>query len=215
MAIIYTKGEEIANSASHGIGIIFGIVAGVILMEAAIANGNPWAIGSVPLYLFGMLASYISSTSYHSCTSPKRKAKLRKFDHAAIYLHIAGTYSPITLITLREVGWWGWGLFIFVWLCAALGVLLSFTKLKEHSNLETSCFVLMGATILLAFQPLTTILSPLGEMNIIYWILAGGASYVIGAIFYSWKSINYMHSIFHLFCLGGSVCHAIAIYLVL
>ena len=102
MSINYTLGEEVANSVSHGVGIIFGIVAGFVLMNVAIQSGNSWAIGSVPLYLFGMLASYVSSTWYHSCIHhPERKALLRKFDHAAIYLHIAGTYSPITLVLLR------------------------------------------------------------------------------------------------------------------
>lgn len=211
----YTLGEEVANSVSHGIGIIFGIVAGFLLMDKAMASGDPWAIGSVPLYLFGMLSSYITSTLYHSLKDGKAKELLRKFDHGAIYLHIAGTYSPITLVVLRNVGYWGWGLFIFVWLCAAVGFLLSFTNLKEHSNIETICFVAMGASILIAFQPLVNTLSPLHELNSVYWIIAGGASYIIGALFYSWRKVRYMHSVFHLFCLGGSICHAIAIYTIL
>lgn len=211
----YTLGEEVANSVSHGVGIIFGIVAGFLLMDKAMASGDPWAIGSVPLYLFGMLSSYITSTLYHSLKDGKAKELLRKFDHGAIYLHIAGTYSPITLVVLRNVGYWGWGLFIFVWLCAAVGFLLSFTNLKEHSNIETICFVAMGASILIAFQPLVNTLSPLHELNSVYWIIAGGASYIIGALFYSWRKVRYMHSVFHLFCLGGSICHAIAIYTIL
>lgn len=213
MSINYTLGEEVANSISHGVGIIFGIVAGFVLMNVAIQSGNSWAIGSVPLYLFGMLASYVSSTWYHSCIHhPERKALLRKFDHAAIYLHIAGTYSPITLVLLRNSGAWGWGLFVFVWLCAAVGFLLSFTRLKEHSNLETICFVAMGACILIAFKPLMSVVEPSGHMDIVWWIIAGGASYIIGALFYSFKNVKYMHSVFHLFCLGGSICHVIAIY---
>ena len=211
----YTLGEEIANSVSHGVGIIFGIVAGFLLMDKAMASGDPWAIGSVPLYLFGMLSSYITSTLYHSLKDGKAKELLRKFDHGAIYLHIAGTYSPITLVVLRNVSYWGWGLFIFVWLCAAVGFLLSFTNLKEHSNIETICFIAMGASILIAFQPLVNTLSPLHELNSVYWIIAGGASYIIGALFYSWRKVRYMHSVFHLFCLGGSICHAIAIYTIL
>lgn len=211
----YTLGEEVANSVSHGVGIIFGIVAGFFLMHKAIASNDPWAIYSVPLYLFGMLSSYITSTLYHSLKDGKAKELLRKFDHGAIYLHIAGTYSPITLVVLRNVGYWGWGLFIFVWLCAAIGFLLSFTNLKEHSNIETICFIAMGASILIAFQPLVNTLSPLHELNSVYWIIAGGASYIIGALFYSWRKVRYMHSVFHLFCLGGSICHAIAIYTIL
>lgn len=216
MSIDYTLGEEVANSVSHGIGILFGSIAGFLLMNIALQSGNSWAVGSVSLYLFGMLTSYITSTLYHSCLHhPHRKALLRKFDHAAIYLHIAGTYSPITLILLRNVGGWGWGLFIFVWLCAAIGLLLSFTRLKEHSHLETVCFVAMGSPILLAFQPLIEVVRPAGHMDIIWWIIAGGASYIIGALFYSFRKVDYMHSVFHLFCLGGSVCHVMAIYEVL
>lgn len=211
----YTLGEEVANSVSHGIGIIFGIVAGFFLMHKAIISGDPWAIGSVPLYLFGMLSSYFTSTLYHSIKDGKTKELLRKFDHGAIYLHIAGTYSPITLVVLRNVGYWGWGLFIFVWLCAVIGFMLSFTNLKEHSNLETICFVAMGASILVAFKPLADTLSPLHELSSVYWIIAGGVSYIIGALFYSWRKVRYMHSVFHLFCLGGSVCHVIAIYTIL
>lgn len=216
MSINYTLGEEVANSISHGIGILFGIIAGVILMNIAIQSENSWAVGSVSLYLFGMLASYITSTWYHSCLHhPHRKVLLRKFDHAAIYLHIAGTYSPITLVLLRNVGSWGWGLFVFVWFCAAIGCLLSFIHLKEHSNLETICFVAMGSSILIAFKPLMEVIRPAGHMDIIWWIIAGGASYIIGALFYSFRKVNYMHSVFHLFCLGGSICHVIAIYEVL
>ena len=215
MAIIYTKGEEIANSVSHGIGIIFGLLMGVILMKTALSHNSPWAVAGVSLYLFGMLSSYITSTWYHAYTKRRYKELLRKFDHAAIYLHIAGTYSPITLIILRNESFWGWGIFTFVWLCAIIGFILSFTNLKEHSNLETICFITMGATVFVAFKPLINALSILNEMNVLYLILAGGASYIAGAVFYSFNKISYMHSAFHLFCLGGSVCHAIAIYKVL
>lgn len=215
MAIKYTTGEEVANSLSHGIGIVFGIVIGALLMGKAIQSGNFWAVGGVSLYLFGMLSSYITSTCYHSCTRKKRKELLRKFDHGAIYLHIAGTYSPITLVVMRDAGYWGWGLFAFVWIAATVGVILSFTKLKEHSNLETFCFIAMGACILVAFKPLVDILSPLGELKAVWLILAGGASYITGALFYSFNKVRYMHSVFHLFCLGGSVCHALAIWYIL
>lgn len=214
MSINYTKGEEIANSVSHGAGVLLGVVMGVLMMHVAIRDGNTWAIATVPLYLFGMLASYVSSTCYHACLHHlQRKALLRKFDHAAIYLHIAGTYSPLTLLLLRNSGYWGWGIFAFVWLCAAAGVLLSFRRLKEHSNLETACFVAMGASILVAFKPLADAVRPAGHMDIIWWILAGGVSYIVGALFYSWHNVRYMHSLFHLFCLGGSVCHIVAIWI--
>lgn len=212
MAIYYTQGEERANYLSHGIGILFGLFIGYFLMRAALLSENPWAIGTVPLYLFGMLSSYITSTWYHHCTQSKRKTLLRKFDHGAIYLHIAGTYSPLTLLILRDVGYWGWSLFLFVWLAAIVGFILSFLKLKEHSNLETCCFVAMGGVVLIALQPMINTLSALHKMEVFWLIMAGGVSYITGAIFYSFNKIRYMHSVFHLFCLGGSVCHALAIW---
>lgn len=211
----YTRGEEIANATSHGLGIILGITVGVFLMNSANRTNNPWVMVSFAIYLLGMLSSYITSTWYHACTNERRKKLLRKFDHGAIYLHIAGTYTPITLVVLRESGAWGWSLFTFVWLAAIVGFILSFVRLKEHSNLETICYVIMGGAIIVAFKPMIDSLSLTGSMNVIYWIIAGGASYVIGALFYSWRKVRYMHSVFHLFVLGGSVCHIMAIYNIL
>ena len=137
----YSRGEELSNTLSHGAGILLGITAGYFLLEKALANPHPyWATGCVLAYLVGMLASYISSTWYHGSRPGKRKELLRKFDHGAIYLHIAGTYTPFTLLVLRHAGGWGWGIFTFVWLSAIVGFILAFKKLKEHSNLETICF---------------------------------------------------------------------------
>ena len=210
----YSRNEEIVNTSSHAVGIVLSIVAGIVLMTRAIAGGDIWAIATIPLYLIGVFSSYLASTCYHATTQKERKARLRKFDHGAIYLHIAGTYSPIALVLLRDVGYWGWGLFGFVWLCAIVGLIFSFTNLKGHSHLETGCFVAMGCSILVAFKPLVDTVSPIGMMNIVWWILAGGAAYIIGALFYSWKKMKYMHGVFHLFCLLGSVCHIMALYYV-
>lgn len=211
----YTKEEEIANTVSHGLGILMGIIAGYILLSAAIANGSGWAVGSVIAYLFGMLASYVTSTFYHGCVNEKRKKFLRKCDHAAIYLHIAGTYAPFTLLVLRNEDLWGWLLFVFIYLAAITGLYLSFKKLKEHSHLETICFVLMGGAILVAFKPLYDSLSAAGQLSSLYWLIAGGVAYIAGALFYSWAKKKYMHTVFHLFVLIGSICHIIAIYIIL
>jgi len=213
----YTKEEEIANTITHALGILLGIIGGYILLNKAISSGSGWAIGSVIVYLLGMLASYITSTCYHGCSPEKeeRKELFRKFDHSAIYLHIAGTYTPFTLIILRDVGFWGWGLFIFIWLAAVAGLIASFTRLKSHSNLETVCFVLMGSAILVAFKPLYDTLSATGCINSLYWLIGGGVSYIAGALFYSWTKKKYMHTLFHIFVLGGSICHIIAIYIIL
>ena len=164
------------------------------------------------LYLFGMLASYAASTIYH--TLPRRsiwKERLRHWDHAAIYWHIAGSYSPLTLIALREQGYWGWSLFSFVWACAIAGTIVSFIKLKEHSNVETFCYVGMGLSVLIAFKPLLDSVSTAA----VIWIIAEGVCYITGALFYSFNKKRYMHSVFHFFVLAGSICHIIAVWDVL
>ena len=180
----YNNIEEWANTLSHGAGILLGIVAGYFLLEKASENMEPqWAVACVSVYLAGMLSSYISSTWYHGSRPGKLKELLRKFDHGAIYLHIAGTYTPFTLLVLRHAGGWGWGIFAFVWLSAIAGFILSFKKLKEHSNLETACYVGMGACILVAMKPLLDHLGELGATTAFWWLIGGGVSYIVGAVF--------------------------------
>jgi hemolysin III len=210
--IKYTKGEEIWNAASHGGGILLGVVFGIIFLVWCFQADNNWARVGVILYLFGMLGSYVASTLYHSIKHhSKWKERLRKWDHAAIYWHIAGSYSPLTLVALRSQGYWGWSLFVFVWACAIAGTITSFIHLKEHSNLETFCFIGMGLSVLVAFKPL---MDSVSEAAII-WLIAEGVSYITGAVFYSFNKTKYMHSVFHFFVLAGSVCHIIAVWDVL
>ena len=204
----YTHGEELANTLSHGAGILLGIIAGYFLLIKAAAGNDPhWAVACVSVYLAGMLSSYISSTWYHASAPGTTKELLRKFDHGAIYLHIAGSYSPIILIALREDGGWGWGLFGFVWLCAIIGTVVSFRKMEEHSYVETVCYILMGLSVLVVFKQLFA-LSP----TACYWIIAEGVCYITGAAFYSLRKARYMHSVFHFFVLGGSACHMVAVW---
>lgn len=211
----YSKKEEMANTISHAFGILLGCVAGAFLIIKAFSHPTPeWAVSSVSVYLFGMLSSYITSTLYHSYQPGKTKEQLRKFDHGAIYLHIAGTYTPFTLLVMRHATGWGWGVFSFVWIAAVVGFILSFKKLKEHSNLETVCFIGMGCAILVALKPLMNCLTVFGTTAPFWWLIAGGASYIIGAFFYSLRK-PYMHALFHLFCLGGSIAHIIAIWQIL
>lgn len=208
MAIRYTKREEQWNTWSHAAGIALGVILGTVLIILAVPRGA-WADVGVSLYLFGMLASYVASTIYHALPAKSRwKERLRRWDHAAIYWHIAGSYSPITLVAMRGEGWWGYGLFGFVWLCAISGTIVSFIKLKEHSNLETICFVAMGLSVLVAFGPLLRAVSP----NCVAWIIAEGVCYITGALFYSLKKRRYMHSVFHFLVLAGSICHIIAVW---
>ena len=224
MAIRYTHKEELWNAWSHAGGIVMGVAFGIMFLVMAIKGDNPWARLGVCLYLFGMLGSYIASTIYH--TLPRRskwKERLRKWDHAAIYWHIAGSYSPLTLVALRNAAAnyslftfhfslnWGWVLFIFVWACAVVGTIISFIKLKEHSNIETFCFIGMGLSVLVAFKPLLDVVSTAA----VVWLIAEGVAYITGAVFYTFHKKKYMHSVFHFFVLIGSICHIIAVWDVL
>lgn len=205
----FTRSEELWNSWSHAGGILLGVVFGVVFLVWCFREHDGWATAGVSLYLFGMLCSYIASTAYHALRAGSRwKERLRKWDHAAIYWHIAGSYSPITLVALRESGLWGWGLFAFVWLCAIGGTIVSFRKLSDHSNFETLCFVGMGLSVLVAFKPLLEAVST----GAVVWILAEGVAYITGAVFYTLHRRRYMHTVFHFFVLLGSVCHIIAVW---
>jgi len=212
MAIFYTKKEELLNAWSHGAGVVMGIVVGTLMLVWCGTHQGGWASFGVSLYLFGMLSSYVASTLYHAWPSGRKgKEVLRRWDHAAIYWHIAGSYSPLTLIALWHEGAWGVGLFIFIWTCALAGTVASFRHLQEHSNAETACFVLMGLSALVALKPLLDTIGPV-SMN---WIVAEGICYITGAVFYTLHRRPYMHSLFHFFVLAGSVCHIVAVWHVL
>jgi len=210
--IRYTHKEEIWNTFSHAGGILMGVVVGIIFLVMSIGAGSSWASIGVSLYLFGMLGSYIASTAYHALPlRSKWRQRMRRWDHAAIYWHIAGSYSPLTLTALRTQGYWGWTLFSFVWLCAIVGTIVSFIRLKEHSHFETVCFVAMGLSVLIAFKPLIDTVS----VAAVSWIIAEGVCYITGAVFYSLNKRKYMHSVFHFFVLAGSICHIVAVWDVL
>lgn len=209
MSIIYTKAEERTNYISHGLGLLMGGIFGLCFIGYCDNAHDKWAQLGVLLYLAGMMGSYLTSTLYHAWPAGSRlKERLRQWDHAAIYWHIAGSYSPVTLVALRESGYWGWGLFTFVWVCAVAGTVFSLKKLKEHSNMETLCFIAMGLAVLVAFRPLMASVSG----HAVAWILAEGAFYITGAVFYSFHKVKFMHSVFHFFVLAGSVCHIAAVW---
>ena len=209
MAIQYTKDEERLNVWSHAGGIAMGVVCGALLLWWTFSEGDGWARLGVVLYLIGMIGSYTASTIYHAVPLrwPSRRV-WRKFDHAAIYWHIAGSYSPVTLVALRQQGYWGWSLFAFVWLCALVGTVLSFIKLRDHSHLETICYCGMGLSVLVCFKPLIDSV----HTAAVVWIVAEGVCYLTGALFYSLNKKKYMHSVFHFFVLAGSVCHLVAVW---
>lgn len=212
MKIFFNHKEELWNSWSHAAGIILGVVAGAVFIAWCLHTGNIWATIGIILYLFGMLCSYVASTVYHSLSAwSKWKERLRRWDHAAIYWHIAGSYSPITLIALRECGAWGWALFVFIWTAAIAGTIMSFLRLKDHSHVETICFVAMGLSVLVAFKPLIDSVSDVSMA----WLIAEGVSYITGAVFYSLNKRRFMHTVFHFFVLLGSVCHIFAVWHIL
>lgn len=212
MKIFFNHKEELWNSWSHAAGIILGVVAGAVFIAWCLHTGNIWATTGIILYLFGMLCSYVASTVYHSLSAwSKWKERLRRWDHAAIYWHIAGSYSPITLIALRECGAWGWALFVFIWTAAIAGTIMSFLRLKDHSHVETICFVAMGLSVLVAFKPLMDSVSDVSMT----WLIAEGVSYITGAVFYSLNKRRFMHTVFHFFVLLGSVCHIFAVWHIL
>ena len=206
----YSLSEEIVNTSTHGAGLIMSL--SVCLFFLAQSSGAAsWLIPtSLALYLFGVVSSYAASTVYHAIPSarPTAKAWARKFDHAAIYWHIAGSYSPLTLIAMRDGGEaiWGVVIFFFVWLCAIVGTALSFRKMKAQSYLETTCYVLMGLTILIAFKPFYDSCG----LSIVLWVAGEGVAYIVGAVLYSFKKVPYIHSVFHLFVILGDICHMIA-----
>ena len=209
MRIYFNHKEELWNSWSHAAGIVLGVVIGIVFTVWCTRSGNPWATAGVSLYLFGMIASYAASTIYHALSAwSKWKERLRRWDHAAIYWHIAGSYSPITLIAMREEGYWGWTFFTLIWAVAIAGTVISFARLKGHSNVETLCFVAMGMSVLVAFKPLLDCV----DTAAVVWIVAEGVSYVTGAVFYSINKRRFMHTVFHFFVLLGSVCHIIAVW---
>ncbi len=209
----YTVEEERWNAISHLVGIVGGIIVSAVFIIRVIANGGDgWDLASVLLYMFGMLSSYTFSTLYHACPPDKKwRRKLRKLDHAAIYWHIAGSYSPITLMAMRDTGYWGWGIFIFCWLCAIVGTSLSLYSLKKHNILETVCYVLMGLTILVATKQFYDAVA----LPVFLWVVGEGVAYITGAVFYSFHKVKYIHTVFHFFVLLGTICHMIAVWYVI
>lgn len=208
-----TYGEELANVLTHGAGIGFGVTALVLLMISAIQTENPWVISSFIVYAICMTLSFMTSTFYHASARAKQKRLLRRFDHSAIYLYIAGTYTPFTLITLRQESYWGWTLFSVVWVAAIVGVYLSFRKMKKKDHLKTICYLAMGWVVVVVFKPLLHVLQITDSMEVLYWLVAGGLCYTVGCIFFSLDKYRYMHSVWHFFVLAGSVCHFMAVYL--
>ena len=199
--------EEVANSVTHGLGLLASIVGAVVLVSLAAQQGEGWHVASAAVYGATLVALYAASTLYHVFKGTRARDVLRLLDHCAIYLLIAGTYTPITLVSLR--GGWGWALFGTVWALAVAGIFFKVFATGRFGYLSTVAYVLMGWICVLALKPILLLLSP----GAIALLLAGGVSYTLGTVFYAWERIPYSHAVWHLFVIAGSVCHYLAIAL--
>lgn len=204
----YSLSEELLNAISHGLGALFGIVGTVLCIVKAANTGDPWRIVSGSIFGVTVLLLYLMSCLYHALKVNMAKRVFRVIDHCTIFLLIAGTYTPFTLVTLR--GTIGWVLFGIIWGMAVLGITLNAVNLKKFSKISVACYLVMGWAIIAAFQPLAEALAPQG-VSLLIW---GGIAYTVGAILYGiGAKVKYFHSVFHFFCLAGTVLHFFAIYL--
>jgi hemolysin III len=197
--------EEIANTVTHGIGLVLSVAGFIVLLVLTILRGTAWHIVACSVYGASLICLYTASTLYHAVISPRLKRALRIFDHSAIYLLIAGTYTPFLLLHLR--GPWGWSLFGVVWGLAVAGILFKFWFVDHFHYLSTGAYVLMGWLVVVAAKP---VLAHVPSATLL-WLLAGGLFYTTGVIFYIWKRLPYSHAVWHMFVLAGSTCHYFAV----
>lgn len=197
--------EELANALTHGLGAVAALAGGSVLITLAAVYGDGWQLAGAIVFGICLLLLYLASTLYHAIGHPAAKARLKVVDHCAIYLLIAGTYTPFTLIGLR--GPWGWGLFIAIWTLALAGVVFKLLFTGRFKLLSTAIYVAMGWLVIVAIKPLLTAL----DDWTFGWLLAGGVCYTLGTVFYHRPGLRYSHAIWHLFVVAGSVCHFVAV----
>ena len=205
----YTKGEEIFNMVSHIVGGGFGVIALVVCVAVSAVHGNVWGIVSSVIYGVSLILLYTMSSVYHGLRPNMGKKVMQVLDHCTIYFLIAGTYTPVALCSIRpRFPGWGWVIFGIVWGVSAVAVVFTAIDLKKYAKFSMGCYIGLGWCVVLAMKP--TIQSvPMGGLM---WLLIGGIAYTIGAVLYGLGSKHrYMHSVFHLFVLLGSICHFISI----
>jgi hemolysin III len=205
----YSLKEEIANSITHGIGVVFSIITLTMLIVYAVWKKSPISITSFSIYGACSICLYLSSTLYHSFQKERIKKIFRIFDHSSIFLFIAGTYTPIALLTLD--GYWRIGILSAVWIIAVFGILfkvLTFNKFERYKAVSLIMYIFMGWILVIAVKPMLQRV-PFGFF---VWLLAGGIVYTAGAVIYSIKKIPYNHAIWHVFVLAGSVVHFLGIF---
>ena len=198
-------GEEIANSVSHGVGLLAALAAAPVLVLSAVQHDGAARIAGASVFAATMVLLYLTSTLYHALPGNRAKRVFQVLDHAAIFLMIAGTYTPFTLGVLR--GTWGWTLFGLVWGLALAGVVLTAVGGARYPKLRVGLYLAMGWLILVAVKPLWLRMPSEG----LFWLLAGGIAYTVGVAFYAAKRVRYSHFIWHLFVIAGTACHFIAV----
>jgi hemolysin III len=204
-ARVASEREEVANSLSHGLGLLAAIVATPILVVGAVSRGGAADVVGSSVFAATMVVLYLTSTWYHATPEGPLKDRLRRLDHAAIYLLIAGTYTPFTLGVLG--GAWGWTLFGLVWGAATIGVCVKLLAGVRYMRVSTAMYLLMGWLVLIAIGPLVRAMPTHG----LWWLLAGGGLYTAGVGFFAARRMPYGHLVWHLFVLGGSTCHFFAV----
>ena len=204
---VFSLREEIAHAISHGVGILLSIIALTVLVAVSFRDGGVRHVVGSAVFGTTLIVLYVTSTLYHSVSHPRVKPVLRKLDHTAIYLLIAGTYTPLTLITLH--GPWGWGILTANWTLAVAGIVHAWSPWRHRRALAHVLYVLMGWLILIAVVPLSHAL----QVGGLVLLVLGGAVYTSGLAFYAWRRLPYNHLVWHLFVLTGSVLHFFAILL--
>ena len=201
----HTLREEFANALTHGLGVVAALCASSVLITMAALRGDVWQLSSAIIYGITLVLLYAASTLYHAVPHANAKARLKVFDHCAIYLLIAGTYTPITLISLRES--WGWWMFGTIWTLAMLGVIFKLFFTGRFKLVSTLIYVGMGWLVIVAIKP---ILMHLDNWTL-GWLFVGGLFYTGGTWFYMHQRLRYAHAIWHLFVLAGSISHYVAV----
>lgn len=199
----YTRTEELAHSLTHGLGIL--ACAAFIPILVLVAVPDPWRIVTGAVFGASALAMFVTSVVYHAVSDPRLKMLLRKLDHSAIYLLIAGTYTPLALVGLE--GAWGWTLFGVIWALAAVGITAKLWLGFRYPKLSVAMYLGMGWLAIIALKPMIDALS----LVQLLWILAGGLCYTVGVPFYVWKSKRFTHAVWHVFVLAGVACHFAAV----
>ena len=202
----YASAEERINIASHAVGLLLSIAGLLALVARALLHGNTLQLVSCSVFAVSMITLYTASVAYHSARAPVLRTRLRTVDHAAIYVLIAGTYTPFALVTLQGTA--GWVLFGVIWGMAVTGIALKLFFTGRYKLFSTLMYVFMGWLIVFFIKPLVASFPPAG----LAWLLAGGIAYTLGAVLYSIPRVPFHHAVFHVFVLLGTTCHFVAVY---